>query len=319
MKVNIQSKHPQFDYKYNCKNIGIVGVYGISGSGKSSLLQAIAGYNDEVQGCIKFRKKTLFDTNNRHFPKVIKCSYMKQHPLLFAHWSIAENLQFAQNYSNNKQKIDELLYKLDCHQLLNKRPKQLSGGEKQRVAFIRALLQIEQGSLVLLDEPYSALDGKLRKIALQLLKNYKDNCLIYLVTHDISELYHIADELLYIDSGHIAYQDPIQKAMASGYKNLPIASKINIENKKHVIYADDVSISLSKNPQSSIIHQIAVTITEINAIEKNIILKLKLNSNIDEKSQQYLYARITNNSLDKLKLKIQQNVFAHFKASSYQD
>ena len=319
MKVNIQSKHPQFVYKYNCKNTGIVGVYGISGSGKSSLLQAIAGYNDKIEGYIKFRKKILFDTNNKHFPKVIKCSYMNQHPTLFPHWSVAENLQFAQNYSNSKQKIDELLYKLDCQQLLNKRPKQLSGGEKQRVAFIRALLQIEQGCLVLLDEPYSALDGKLRKTALQLLKNYKDNCLIYLVTHDISELYHIADELLYIDSGQIAYQDSIQKAMASSYKNLPIASRINIENKKHVIYADDVSISLNKNPQSSIIHQIAVTITEIKVIEEIVILKLKLDSGIVDKSQQYIYAKITNNSLGKLKLKIQQNVFAYFKASSYQD
>ena len=319
MKVNIQSKQPQFDYKFSCKNTGIVGVYGISGSGKSSLLQALAGYNDEVEGCIKFRDEILFDTNNKLLSKVIKCSYMNQHPILFPHWSVAENLQFAQNYSSNKQNIDELLSQLDCQQLLNKRPKQLSGGEKQRVAFIRTLLQIEQGCLVLLDEPFSALDSKLRKIALQLLKSYKDNCLIYLVTHDISELYHIADELLYIDNGHVVFHNSIQKAMASTYKNLPIASRINIENINHVIYADDVSISLSKNSQSSIIHQIAVTITEINTIEKTVILKLRLDSGFNEKGQQHLYAKITNDSLNRLKLKIQQSVFAHFKASSYQN
>lgn len=319
MKVDIYSKKPKFNYKYTCADTGIIGVHGISGSGKSSLLQAIAGYNDEVKGSIEFRQKKLFNTNHKHFPKVIKCSYMKQHPILFPHWSVAENLQFAQKYNPNKQKINELLSILDCQDLSNKLPGQLSGGEKQRVAFIRALIQIKDNSIVLLDEPYSALDNRLRKTALKLLNNYKNNCLIYLVTHDISELYHIADEFLYIDNGHVVYQNSIQNAMASGYENLPIASRISIEDTNHVIYADDVSISLSKNPQSSIVHQIAVTIVDIKIIKQTVILKLELSSATEQSNQQDLYAKITENSLHKLKLKVEQNVFANFKASPYQD
>ncbi len=303
MKVSIQSSQPKYDYQFNVDDKGIVGVYGISGSGKSSLLNAIAGYQDNVKGVITF--------NNKALQGIVKCSYMNQHPVLFPHWTVAENLYFALKYSKNSiQLMDELLSTLDCNGLLKQLPSQLSGGEKQRIAFIRALLLIEEGSLVLLDEPFSALDNTLRKTALDLLTPYKHKSLIFFVTHDISELYQLSGNLLYLKDGKIAYQEKTKNAMHSQYGNLPLASKITFDGDKHIIYADDVSISLQKNPQSSIVHQLDSTIQQIKDKDDICILKLKLsNGNM-------LYAKITKDSLNRLNLKENQQIVANFKATS---
>lgn len=302
MKVNIQSS--RYNYKFETKDSGIIGVYGISGSGKSSLLDAIAGYNDadnDSQGTISYQGKELTG--------VIKCSYMTQDPVLFPHWTVLQNLQFVQNHCSTVINHD-IIKQLQANDLLDKYPQQLSGGEKQRIAFIRALLQIQRNSIVLLDEPFSALDDKLRSVALQILSQQK-NCLIYLVTHKISELYDSADEILYVESGSVKYHDTISKAMSSGVVNLPIASKIILDGKAEVIYANDVSIAYEKNPNSSIINQIPVTITAITAKVKTVLLELS----IDKENK--LFAEITQESLKRLNLKIQQKVIANFKAVAY--
>lgn len=304
MKVNITSLQPRYHYDFTVANTGIIGIYGVSGSGKSSLLSAIAGYNNHQQATIQYNNKALHG--------VIKCSYMTQHPILFSHWTIAENLNFALSYSKNSQsKLADLVAQLSCLHLLNKYPSQLSGGEKQRIAFIRALILIEDESLVLLDEPFSALDNKLRKVALNLLNQYKNNNLIYLVTHEISELYQVANELIYINQGKVLYHDKIEKAMANNLHKLPVASKIQLDKTKLIIYADDVSISLTKHIDSSIIHQLETTIKEIRCFEDAVILELVLSN-----SQQKLFAKITKDSLIHLNLQEKQQVIANFKATS---
>jgi len=303
MKVNIASEQPKYNYQFEVADTGIVGVYGISGCGKSSLLDALAGYNDNNQGTITF--------NNKRLQGIVKCSYMNQHPILFPHWSVQENLNFAIQYSkSNLKQLDDLLQKLNCNHLLDKRPNQLSGGEKQRIAFIRALLMIEDNSLVLLDEPFSALHPKLRKVALNLLNDYKKYSLIFLITHEISELYQISDNLLYLKEGKIVYQDTTKNAMHSNYENLPLASKVTFDDESHIIYADDVSIGLQKNPQSSIVHQLDSNIQNIDTKDEITILRLKLNN------KNILYAKITEDSLKRLNLKQKQQVVANFKATS---
>ena len=306
MKVNIHSNIPQYKYKFEVPDTGIIGVYGISGSGKSSLLDSIAGFQDKVEGRIDYLDKKLAN--------VIKCSYLQQHPILFPHWTVEQNLEFARKYSNNdKEKLTDLVQQLDCQNLLHKQLSQLSGGELQRIAYIRALIQINNKHIVLLDEPYSALDKKLANRALQLLYQYKKHNLIFLVTHKISELYQIADELLYIDNSEVIFHQSIEGAMCSGYKRLPIASRINIAGEIHVIYANDVSISLSKHSDSSIINQLSVTILTIEKNINSVILKIKT------KHSNTLFAQITHDSLERLNLKVHQEVIANFKASPYQN
>jgi len=313
MKVAVSSNKPKFSYKFNCNDTGIVGVYGISGCGKSSLLNALAGFNTNITGLIEFNDEKVLDTDNNIKPHVLKCSYMQQHPMLFEHWTIAENLAFAQKYCAQAHDLDFLLTELKCKHLVNNYPNELSGGEKQRVAFIRALIQIEDGCLVLLDEPFSALDYKLRKKALKLLSK-QNNCLVFLVTHEIKELYELADSLLMIKESEISYNEMIVTAMSDGFAHLPVAAKMWFNDESHVIYADDVSISLKKHNDSSLIHQLEVTIDEIKAIEDFIILRLNYSKTV---SVQKLYAKIKAESFNRLCLKQNQQVYANFKASSY--
>ena len=312
MIVNIQSDFPKYNYQYSVAETGIIGVYGISGSGKSSLLRAIAGFQPDTLGKIELNNKILLDTANKRSATVQKCSYMSQNSILFPHWTVRQNLDFAESHAKVNQKItSQIIAALNCQELLDKYPNQLSGGEKQRVAFIRALIGSRTSQLMLLDEPFSALDEVIRTTALEILNQYKKNNLIFLVTHDINELYHYADEILSINNGNIQYQNSISNAMACGKYQLPIACKLIIDNKQQIIYADDVSLSLNPLSDSSIIHQIPVTLIDLTKTHKTSLLKLKTGDN------QTLFAKITTQSLNRLQLTLNQHVMANFKATSF--
>jgi ABC-type molybdate transport system ATPase subunit len=307
MRVAIHSEQPKYNYKFSVADTGIIGVYGVSGCGKSSLLNALAGYNDRNRG------QAIF--NSRKLEGVIKCSYMNQHPILFPHWTVLENLNFALRYTNNKvEQLDNLVTKLECNKLLNKLPSQLSGGEKQRIAFIRTLLMIENNSLVLLDEPFSALHPKLRKVALDLLIDYKKHCLIFMVTHEVSEIYQYADELLLIEEGSVIYKSSIQDAMVSRHSYLPLASKVKLLGENFVIFADDVSINLEANPNSSISYQLNITIDEVTIDKNKAILKLNL---LEEHGNQSLFAKLTTDSVKRLGLTSNQKAVACFKSFAH--
>ena len=145
----------------------VIGLFGASGSGKTSILHAIAGLNTPRSGLIKIQDQTWFDSNQK-----INVSTQKRHvglvfqdAQLFPHKTVKQNLLFSFKHLSQQERhfeADYIIELLKLGHLLQRMPIKLSGGEKQRVALGRALLYSPK--LLLLDEPLSALDANLSLI-----------------------------------------------------------------------------------------------------------------------------------------------------------
>ena len=184
---------------------------GISGSGKSTVLMAIAGLLPRVQGHVRVAGDTLLDTENaidlpartRHIGMVF------QDYALFPHLSVEQNLAFGlcrlgQRPSETEQaRIDALLRQFDLDTLRGARPRDLSGGQRQRVAVARALAP--QPHLLLLDDPLSALDAPLRIRLRAELAEMLDRVPVptLLVTHDPNDVEALAQSVVHLDKGRV--------------------------------------------------------------------------------------------------------------------
>ena len=186
---------------------GVTGICGPSGCGKSTLLALLAGLLRPQAGRIRFADELLADGDTifvpawrRHFGLVF------QDGQLFPHLSVRANLLYGYRRRGPEARRFELpgvLELLEIAPLLERRPGQLSGGERQRVALGRALLYSPR--LLLLDEPLSALDERLKQQILPFLKRVKDETripMIY-VTHMISEVEYLADRVLPMERGEL--------------------------------------------------------------------------------------------------------------------
>ena len=200
-------------------------IVGPSGSGKSTLLRVIAGFESPDCGSVVLNGKVLAD-GSREIPahqRVI--GFVPQDGALFPHLTVAANISFGLSGSPSQraQRVAELMdmVALD-HAMLKRWPHELSGGQQQRVALARALAQRPQ--LMLLDEPFSALDTGLRvatrKAVAQVLAANRVTTI--LVTHDQSEAFSFADQLAVMRDGRLVqvgrpmdlYLRPIDEATA---------------------------------------------------------------------------------------------------------
>ena len=171
----------------------ISGVLGASGSGKSTLLALIAGLLKPQQGRIILNGKTLCDTNARTWVPAHKrhIGLVFQDGQLLPHLSVRNNLVYGFNNIAPAQRrftVESVVELLEIGSLLERKPAQLSGGEKQRVALGRAVLYSPE--LLLLDEPLSALDERLKQQILPFFLRIYDECKIPMlyVTHALSEV-----------------------------------------------------------------------------------------------------------------------------------
>ncbi|PKQ61232.1 molybdenum ABC transporter ATP-binding protein [Labilibaculum filiforme] len=187
---------------------GITGVFGPSGAGKTTLMHLLVGLENPDQGYVKIEETILVDTfkNICEPTRNRKIGYVFQEGRLFPHMSVRKNLLFATKYIPKGQQViefEELVNLLELNNLLEKRPKQLSGGEKQRVAIGRALLSSPK--LLLMDEPFSSLDVKLRRqIIPYLIKiNRKFNIPMLVVSHDLPDLLSLTRELFLLKKGRV--------------------------------------------------------------------------------------------------------------------
>lgn len=205
VEVNIQLKRKEFQLQIQEKfTADITGVFGPSGAGKTSLLKTIAGLVNPDSGSVLINDVTLFDSKKKINVPVEKrnVGYVFQEGRLFPHLTVAQNLKYGINKEDEPLiSFDELINVLELQSLLNKKTHQISGGEQQRTALGRALLSSPR--ILLLDEPFSALDNLLKKQLLSYLLKIQAlvKIPVFIVSHSLSDLLKITSHLCILEKG----------------------------------------------------------------------------------------------------------------------
>ena len=186
----------------------LVALLGPSGCGKTTLLRIMAGLETPVSGSILFHGEETTNTPVRER----RVGFVFQHYALFRHLTIFENVAFGlrirpkqdrPTHSEIKARVFELLHLVQLDSVADRYPNQLSGGQRQRVALARSLAV--EPKVLLLDEPFGALDARVRKELRRWLRRLQDNLHItsVFVTHDQEEALEVADRVVVMNQGRI--------------------------------------------------------------------------------------------------------------------
>ena len=197
------------DVSFSVPEQGLTALFGRSGVGKTSVIAAIAGLLRPDEGHIRVSGRTLFDSISGENVPVHRrrVGYVFQEGRLFPHLSVRDNLLYGHRRSpvaNRPIALDEILELLGIAALLGRRPRDLSGGEKQRVAIGRALLA--QPAVLLMDEPLASLDAPRKREILPYLERLRDELRVPIVyvSHAIEEVVRLANLVVVLDSGRVA-------------------------------------------------------------------------------------------------------------------
>lgn len=242
---------------------GVMGILGASGCGKSMTLRCIAGIVKPDEGRIELDGTVFFDSE-----KKINLKPQERHVgLLFQNYALFPNMTVQQNlmmglkpYEKDKKKakaeVEQMIRKFYLTGLEKHRPSQLSGGQQQRAALARILLS--KPRMLMLDEPFSALDEFLRwNLEMELsevLKEFGGNTLF--VSHNRAEIYRICDRVCVMDQGKSSPVIPVKQlfeipetraaAILSGCKNFSRAHKMG----EHEIFAEDWGVALESEERA---------------------------------------------------------------------
>jgi len=188
----------------------LAALLGPSGSGKTTLLRVIAGLEiaDPGSGAVLFHEQDVGDRHTRHR----KVGFVFQHYALFKHMTVFENISFGLTVRPRRtrppakvirQKVQQLLALVQLENMADRYPSQLSGGQRQRVALARALAVEPQ--VLLLDEPFGALDARVRQELRHWLRRLHDDVHVtsLFVTHDQEEALEVADQIVVMNEGRI--------------------------------------------------------------------------------------------------------------------
>ena len=325
---------------------GVTALFGLSGSGKSSLINLVSGLINPDEGVISLNDRELFNSvenvcvpiNQRNI------GYVFQDARLFPHYTVNGNLRYGMK-NTSKDEFNYIVELLGIGHLLKRYPITLSGGEKQRVAIGRALLTDPE--ILLMDEPLSALDLPRKRELMNYLERLSKeiNIPILYVTHSLDELLRLAERVVLLTNGKVEAYDVLesiwesplflpwkQENEQSAVLSLPVfmhnpsykmtalsigdqhiwinqvEAQIN-DNVRICIHSSDVSISLNKVEQSSIRNILYGRIVQILELENRVDLKLDIGG-------KHLWASISKWSFQDLALQLGQLVYAQIKAIS---
>ncbi|HFB64303.1 MAG TPA: ATP-binding cassette domain-containing protein [Aeromonadales bacterium] len=345
------STHTPLSANFSWSGNGILGISGPSGGGKTTLLNILAGFPPEnlTQTALSWDENILHNSAQNNFMTAEKrpISMVFQQQTLFPHITVKQNLQFARKHGYRKlpeQQFRALINSFDLEDLLSKSPEQLSGGEKNRVALVQSLCALPE--LLLLDEPFSALDSAKQHETIATLKKCvkRLNISVILVSHSFHELAYMCDEILFIKqhivtgpfsdvinqlninrytSNHVEPLTTFLAAKLCHYHEDEQQAEFEIDGDKVLIScshypeqienieipAHEVSILLKPAKGTSIANCLAVVLSDYQQSGGEIVLTLTL-------KKQSLYCKITKKSFNQLNLHKGLSLYAQFKATA---
>jgi molybdate transport system ATP-binding protein len=324
---------------------GVTAIFGPSGSGKTTFLRAIAGLDHIPGGHISFQNQAWQDAEHFLPPHQRPIGYVFQEPSLFPHLNVKENLEYGLNRTSESERrisLDDAVKLLDIGALLTRLPHTLSGGEQQRVAIARTLAVSPK--LLLMDEPLSSLDNKLKQEILPYLESLVRELAIPViyVSHATDEVARLADNLVILRNGEIIGSGQVQDMLTR--LDLPLSHRNDAEslitasvketdtefglsrlessgtvftvsgtslepgtNVRLRIAAHDVSLTLEKQTGTSIQNIFPVTVQEVEEEnESQCLIKVSLAGNP-------ILSRITKKSIQDLDIKPGKEMFAQIK------
>lgn len=328
---------------------GVTSLFGHSGSGKTTVLRCIAGLEHAPSGYLEVNGEVWQDSERKHFLPTYKraLGYVFQEASLFAHLSVARNLEYGMKRSGvarDSTAWQQAIALLGIEQLLQRMPDHLSGGERQRVAIARALLT--RPKLLLMDEPLSALDIKRKQEILPYLERLHDELAIPVlyVSHQPDEVVRLADYLVLMERGSVLASGPLLEVLAR--LDLPTAlaqdagavieATVGMHDERYhlmrldfgggsilvphrdvalgkrlrlQIHARDVSLALSEHDDSSILNRVAAIVTHIASADHPAQVLVRLDA-----GGTALLARITRQSCEQLNLAAGKRVWAQIKS-----
>lgn len=325
---------------------GITAIFGVSGAGKTSLINAISGLTQPQRGRIQLHDRLLFDAEQKIVlpPEKRRIGYVFQDARLFPHYRVRGNLQYGMA-PKMKAQFDSLVSLLGLEALLPRFPLSLSGGEKQRVAIGRALLTAPD--MLLLDEPLASLDLPRKRELMPYLQKLAKQVYIPIlyVSHSLDEILQLADNVLVLDAGQVKAFGPLEKVWSSSAMRpwLPLAERTSVLRvqvleqhpdypmtalslgDQHIwvsrvnqplktplrirIASADVSLALQPPHNTSIRNILPAQVVELLEIDDQVEVKLRIG--ISE-----LWARISPWARDELGIRPDQWLYAQIKSVS---
>ncbi|MGQ4277478.1 molybdenum ABC transporter ATP-binding protein [Pseudidiomarina sp. E22-M8] len=327
---------------------GITAIVGPSGSGKTTFLEVLAGVRRVADAEVSFnqtvwQRREFLPLNQRRVGLVL------QHPSLFPHLNVADNLRYGWERARGSKSLqwDEVIAACDLAALLQQLPAQLSGGQQQRVAFARALLA--QPQLLILDEPFSALDDDAREYFVSYLRQLSEHhqLPIIWVSHQLSDVAQVSDTLVQFSQGKVSshgptvselQREPLRSKLALSVLDthydatqqttedcwrlelagqalvLPKPQWQNQQSSTSVrlrVFARDVSLTREFVGESSVQNQLSAEVMDSFPARHPAELVVQL-----AVGEQYLLALITRASWQRLGLQRGTRVVAHLKAAA---